>query len=368
ALTLTLAGATIVANEVGSPRAVELNLAQIAAFGLMPLAFLAGLLRSRLARFGVAELVVELSSTPAPGALRETLARALGDPSLELAYWIPASGGYADLEGRPIELPADRSRRTVTYVERGGERIAALVHDPALDEDPELVAGVGAAAALALENERLQAELRAKVDELHASRARIVQAGDDERRRLERNLHDGAQQRLLSLSFSLGLAEEQIPDGLDGVRATVAGAKDEVTAALNELRELAHGIHPQILSDRGLAAALETLAARSRLRVKLTADDEPIPEPVAVAAYYVASEALANATKHAQATRAEITVRRNNDTLILEVRDDGVGGARAAGSGLRGLADRVEALDGCLDITSPAGAGTTIRAEIPCAS
>jgi len=369
ALTLALAGATIVANEAGSANAVELNLAQIAAFGLMPLAFLAGLLRSRLARFGVAELVVELSATPAAGRLRDILARALGDPSLELAYWLPGSGSYVDAAGRPVSLPAEGTSRAVTRVESAGKPVAALIHDPALDEDPELVAGVGAAAALALANERLQAELRAKVEELRASRARIVQAGDEERRRIERNLHDGAQQRLLALSFSLGLAESEVPEELEKVRGLVGDAKEELGRALDELRELAHGIHPQILSERGLAAALETLAARSPIPVKVSAPEQRLPEPVEAAAYYVVSEALANATKHAQAQRLEVRVDRQNGTLAIEVADDGVGGAStSAGSGLRGLLDRVEALDGRLYVTSPAGGGTTIRAEIPCAS
>ena len=369
ALTLALAGATIVANEAGSAAAVELNLAQIAAFGLMPLAFLAGLLRSRLARFGVAELVVELSATPAAGGLRDVLARALGDPSLELAYWLPGSGSYVDAAGRPVSLPTAGAERAVTRVESAGEPVAALIHDPALDEDPELVAGVGAAAALALANERLQAELRAKVDELRASRARIVQAGDEERRRIERNLHDGAQQRLLALSFSLGLAESEVPEELEKVRGLVGGAKEELGRAIDELRELAHGIHPQILSERGLAAALETLAARSPVPVRVSAPEERLPEPVEAAAYYVIAEALANATKHAQARRLDIRVDRQNGTLAIEVADDGVGGAStSAGSGLRGLLDRVEALDGRLYVTSPAGGGTTIRAEIPCAS
>ena len=369
ALTLALAGATIVANEAGSANAVELNLAQIAAFGLMPLAFLAGLLRSRLARFGVAELVVELSATPAAGRLRDVLARALGDPSLELAYWLPGSGSYVDAAGRPVSLPTAGADRAVTRVESAGEPVAALIHDPALDEDPELVAGVGAAAALALANERLQAELRATVEELRASRARIVQAGDEERRRIERNLHDGAQQRLLALSFSLGLAESEVPEELEKVRGLVGGAKEELGRAIEELRELAHGIHPQILSERGLAAALETLAARSPIPVKVSAPEERLPEPVEAAAYYVVSEALANATKHAQARRLDIRVDRQNGTLAVEIADDGVGGAStSAGSGLRGLLDRVEALDGRLYVTSPAGGGTTIRAEIPCAS
>jgi signal transduction histidine kinase len=168
-------------------------------------------------------------------------------------------------------------------VESASEPVAALIHDPALDEDPELVAGVGAAAALALANERLQAELRAKVDELRASRARIVQAGDEERRRIERNLHDGAQQRLLALSFALGLAESEVPEELEKVRGLVGAANEELGRAIEELRELAHGIHPQILSERGLAAALETLAARSPIPVKVSAPEERLPEPVEAA-------------------------------------------------------------------------------------
>jgi signal transduction histidine kinase len=367
-LTLALIGATIVANELESGSAVDLNLAQIGAFGLMPLAFLAGLLRSRLARFGVAELVVELSGTPTPGTLRDTLGQALGDPSLELAYWLPDAGRYTDADGRAVELPAEGSGRAVTRVEHGGRPVAALIYDPALGEDPELVAGVGAAAALALENERLQAELRATIEDLRASRARIVHAADEERRRIERNLHDGAQQRLLALSFALGLAESEVPAELEKVRTLVGEAKEELSDAIEELRELAHGIHPQILSERGLAAALETLAARSPLPVKVSAPEERLPEPVEAAAYYLVSEAVANATKHARAHRVQITVGRSDGAVTVEVSDDGVGGATASGSGLRGLADRIEALDGRLYVTSPAGGGTTIRAEIPCAS
>jgi signal transduction histidine kinase len=194
-----------------------------------------------------------------------------------------------------------------------------------------------------------------------------VQAGDEERRRLERNLHDGAQQRLLALSFSLGLAETELADA--DARATVASAKDELGHALQELRELAQGIHPAILTERGLAAALQALAARSHVPVTVSAPRERLPEPVEAAAYFVVSEAIANATKHARARRLDVRVTRDNGNLLVEVKDGGVGGASAGlGSGLGGLADRVEALDGRLFVTSPAGAGTTIRAELPCAS
>ena len=368
ALVLVLLAAAVVANESSWAGAEQLVLAQVAAYGLVPYAFLAGLLRSRLARASVADLVVQLGGPVAPGSLRDSLARALGDSSLEVAYWLPESATYADAAGRPVSLPPDDSERTVTAVERGGVRVAALIHDPGLREDPELLQAVGAAAGLALENERLQAELRAKLDELRASRARIVQAGDSERRRLERNLHDGAQQRLLALSFLLGLAESAPPGESPAVAKLAREAKEQVVQAIEELRELAHGIHPTILTDRGLAVALQTVAARSPVPVALSVDPERLPGSIETAAYYLVSEAIANATKHASANRIDVKVARTNGKVSIEVADDGVGGASAAaGSGLKGLIDRIEALDGTLFVTSPACAGTTIRAEIPCA-
>jgi signal transduction histidine kinase len=362
ALVLVLVGASVVANENSWPAAEQLVLAQIAAYGLVPYAFLAGLFRSRLARASVADLVVQLGERVAPGSLCDSIARALGDASLEVAYWLPESASYADASGQPVSLPADGGDRAVTPVERGGVRVAALIHDPGLGEDPELLQAVVAAAGLALENERLQAELRAKLEELRASRSRIVQAGDSERRRLERNLHDGAQQRLLALSFSLGLAESQPPDGSPSAAKLARDAKQEVVQAIEELRELARGIHPTILTDRGLAVALQSVAARSPMPVALSIDPERLPEPIETAAYYVVSEAIANATKHANAKRIDVTIARRDGQVVIEVADDGVGGASArTGSGLRGLVDRVEALDGTLFVTSPAGAGTTIR-------
>ena len=218
---------------------------------------------------------------------------------------------------------------------------------------------------MALENERLQAELRAMVDELRASRTRLVEAADAERRRLERNLHDGAQQRLLALSFGLGLAETE--DDAAPLRAAVAEAKHELAVALEELRELARGIHPAILSERGLGAALESLAARSPVPASVDVRVGRVAERVEVAAYYLVSEALANAVKHAQAGKLSITVLRTADLIVVEVADDGVGGATAGkGSGLRGLYDRVAALDGKLFVSSPPGGGTRVRAELPC--
>ena len=366
-VTFALIAATAAANEAGAIGAgVWLNYFQIAAFGCVPLGFLAGLLRSRLARFGVADLVVELGQAPAPGRLRESLARALGDDSLEVAYWLPETASYVDVDGRPVELPDDDALRSVTRIDRGGRRVAAIVHDAALDNEPQLVHAAGAAAGMALENERLQAELRATVDELRASRARIVEAAADERRRLERNLHDGAQQRLLALSFGLGLAETA--DDEAALRAAVADAKEELAVALGELRELARGIHPALLTERGLAPALESLAARSPVPATVDVGVGRLPERVEVAAYYLVSEALANAAKHARATRLSIGVQRRGDAIEVEVGDDGVGGATSGdGSGLRGLYDRVAALGGTLFVSSPPGGGTRLTAELPCA-
>ncbi len=583
----------------------------------VPLAFLAGLLRLRLAHLNVIRLIAELGRNPAPGRLRDALARALGDPSLDLAYWLPESQSYVDVRGRPVDQLAERPDQVVRLVERDGIRVGAIVHDASLRDQPELVDAVTAAAGLALENERLQAELRARLEQLtvseerlralidasplaiveidlegrvtfwnraaeslygwssdevlgqeisfvpdaaerddirarllageaisdieterlrkdgslvavqlsaapvsdrygnvvrymavsadisvrkraedelrqerdfisavldtaatlvivtdregrfvrfnqacerltgytfeevegvpywelfiapeevesvrsavgrvwagdfpsenendwvtrdgsrrliawsntalldpdgnveymvssglditerkraeaevRASRARIVAAGDAERRRLERNLHDGAQQRLVALSLALRMSQSSLRTDPEGAEQLLRASGEELTQALTELRELARGIHPAVLTDRGLPAALEALAGRAPTPVVLDVDlNERLPPPIEAAAYYVVSEALANVAKYASATEVVVSVGRANGVAEVEVRDDGVGGADALrGSGLRGLADRVEALDGRLDVVSPPGQGTRIRAEIP---
>jgi signal transduction histidine kinase len=241
------------------------------------------------------------------------------------------------------------------------------VHDVSLGEDPEMLRSVAAAAGLAMENERLQAQLRARVEELRTSRARIVEAGTHERRRLERNLHDGAQQRLVALSLTLRLAQGKLHKDPDGADELLTGAQDELTLALGELRELARGIHPAVLSDRGLGAALEALAGRAPIAVDLAdVPAEPLPEPIEAAAYFVIAEALTNVVKYAHASQATVSVSRDNGYAVVEVTDDGIGGADPGrGSGLRGLVDRVSALDGSMELDSPAGAGTRLRAEIP---
>jgi signal transduction histidine kinase len=333
----------------------------------VPLAVLGSLVQAQLARAGLGPLVLELGRAGSPGALRDALARALGDPSLRIGYWLPDAGSYVDLAGRPFELPWEGSRQATTRVERDGRHIAALVHDASLLDDPALVDAVTAAAGLALDNERLHAELRANLDDLRASRARLVEAGDAERRRLERNLHDGAQQRLVALSLSLRLAEARIPADPDAAVGLLVAAREELARALEELRELARGIHPAVLSDHGLRRALESVALRQPVPVALAVPEERLPPAVEVAAYYLISEALANIAKYAEATEASVRVTRTGAQVLIEVADDGVGGADpAAGSGLRGLGDRVAALGGTLEVDSPRGRGTRIVAEIPC--
>jgi PAS domain S-box-containing protein len=452
-------------------------------FLLVPWAFLLGVLRSRFARGSVAGMMVDLEHGR---PLRETIAEALGDPALGLAFWLEGERRWVDSEGRTIDLSQVPSA-AITVVERDGRRVGALLHDESFAAEPELVESITAAAAFALDNERLQAELRAQnallativhtapsllltvdqegrirtlnpatlsasgrtseeevlgqffwdvfidpqerdamkkrfhdaapehgpseyentfrngrgerlsiiwrgapvkgesgetegivaagvdvterrraEEEIRASRGRIVAAGDEARRRLERNLHDGAQQRLVSLSLALRLAQSKLESDPQAAVPILATAGEELAAALEELRELARGIHPAVLTDRGLDAALEGLAARTPLPVDLDRVGRRLPEPIEAAAYYVVSEAVANVVKHGHASSIRVGLDAENGTFRVEVSDDGVGGADAAGgSGLRGLADRIAALDGRLDVKSPAGGGTCVTAELP---
>ena len=338
-----------------------------AMIGIAPFAFLFGLLHARLARSTVGDLLVELRADLAPSDLRDALARALRDPSMMLVYWLPDYQSYADLEGRPVELAREEGRAT-TLIDREGARVAALLHDPALHDEPELLNAVTAAAGIALENGRLHAELRARLDELRGSRARIVEAGQRERQRLERNLHDGAQQRLIALALELSLLEAQLV-GDTNATMRLDQARREIGTSLEELRAVARGIHPAVVSGHGLEIALEQLAARAVVPVRLKVDVEGrLPERLEVAAFYLVSESLANTGKHAYATSASVEIACTNGELVVEVVDDGIGGADTErGSGLRGLADRVEALEGRLRIWSPRNGGTRLRAEIPCA-
>jgi signal transduction histidine kinase len=324
----------------------------------VPFAFLLGLMRSTLSRAGaVSALFERLGGESA----RDALAEALGDDTLTLAYWLPDQRRYVDAQGHTVKLEG-----AVTEIERDGTPIAAILHDPGLLEDRELVRTAGAAAVLALENERLAAELRARYDDLRAASARLVAAGDAARRKIERDLHDGAQQRLVSLSVTLNLARKHAEPGTKTAQL-LDSAVDELTAGLAELRELARGIHPAVLTERGLDPALQSLAARAPLPVTVSAAVEGRYAPaVEAAVYFVVMEALTNVAKYASANAAEVTVEQVDGHVVIDVHDDGVGGADPAiGSGLAGLADRVAALGGRLVVESPPGGGTVVRAEVP---
>jgi signal transduction histidine kinase len=342
----------------------------IVPLALVPYLFLASFVRARVAQGGaVGELMARLSAAPRSGQVRDALADALEDPSLELVYWLPEQGRYVDARGRAYELPENDPGRAVTKVEREGECVAAIVHDGTLPHMRGHVEAVGAAAALALDNERLDAELRAKIDELRASRERMLRIGLEERRRLERNLHDGAQQRLVSMALNIRLARAKLNEDPLAAEQLLASAGSELESALEELRELARGIHPAVLTDRGLATALETLANRAPVPVELgDLPDERLPEAVELAAYFVVAEALTNVAKYSEASHATVQVERDNGRVLVEVADDGVGGADPdRGTGLRGLADRLAVLEGRLEVDSEQGHGTTVRARIPCA-
>jgi signal transduction histidine kinase len=346
-----------------------LTLALFGTLACLPFAFLTGLLRFRFSQAeAVSSLVARLGGGVGRGSLRDALAEALGDPEVEIAYWVPNRDGYVDSAGRPMQIDPAPNGKTATVIEHEGRRVGAIVHDADLAEERELVQTVGVTAALTLENERLDAELRAHVDELRASRARIVTAGYAERQRLERDLHDGAQQRLMALGINLRLARDLITSDPQDAAALLDASLEELNQAARELRELARGIHPAVLTDRGLDAALNGLAGRSPVPVELVqTPDERLPSSVESAVYFVVAEALTNVARYAEARTVRVTVMRSNGHVNVQVSDDGVGGADPAhGSGLRGLSDRVAALDGRLELTSARGDGTTVRATIPC--
>jgi len=252
-LTLIMLAALLVAGAFQLPGFENIRLATFAVAGLAPLAFLAGLLDARFAKAGVGAFLVQLQADPTPD-LRQLLAQALRDPTLSLIYWLPQYGSWADQEGNPTALPGPDSGRRVTLVRQNGEPVAALVYDATLGEEPELLEAVSAAAAIALENGRLEAELRARLQELHDSRTRVVEAHQNERRRLERNLHDGAQQRLVALALELGLLAEKA-DTDPATQARLRRARGEVAQSLDELRDVARGLHPAVVSGHGLAIA-----------------------------------------------------------------------------------------------------------------
>jgi signal transduction histidine kinase len=322
-------------------------------------ALVAGLLSHRWEQVAMTDLVVELGQSREAN-LRDSLARALGDPSLQVGYWVPDSRTFVDSAGRPLALPPAGSRRS-TYLDRDGQPVAVVLHDAAVLDDPNLLDAVSSAARLAAANARLQAAVRAQVSELRASSRRIVEAADEEGRRLERRLHEGPERRLRDLADALATARRT-----NGNDPLIDPVENRLAGTLDELRRLAHGLHPRVLSEHGLAEALTALAQRCPLPVTVTIADIPVPTPLESVVYFVCAEALTNITKYAHATTATVTVSATPTWLIVTVADNGSGGADPArGSGLRGLADRVETLGGRFQVTSPPERGTRLAAEIP---
>jgi signal transduction histidine kinase len=327
------------------------------------------LLRRRT-RSLMASLVVELGESPPPGALREVLARSLGDPDLKVAHALTDPDRLVDATGTPVD-PTAPEGRAVTPLVRKGQTVAMLIHRQGLLDDPAVVDEVVAATRLALDNDRLQAEVLAQLEDLRASRARIVATGDAERRRLERDLHDGAQQRLVGLSLALRLARGKLGRHPDPKLTGLMDRTDStLRMAIDELRELAHGIYPAVLADEGLSAAVEALADRATIPIEIIEmPEERFPMAVEAAAYLLIAEVTGSIADPGGARGVTVDVRHDGKRLVIEVTDDGPGDARRdPGSGFTDLADRIGALDGKLRFQwTPAGT-RSIQAEIPCES
>ena len=334
----------------------------------LPVGFLVALLRSEHEMSSVGDLVVKLSDGMLPEQLQPALARTLHDPSLEVVYWLPTLGRYADVNGKDVSLPAPNSSRAASVLGDPGSPVAALVYDSSLRTEAKLVNTAAAAVRLALENARLQVQLRAQLDDVRQSRTRLVEAADSERRRVERDLHDGAQQQLVTLLLSLQLAKSEALRSSDPKTAQLLdGSIGSLRQAIDELRSLARGIHPTILAEAGLMPAIRSLADRCPMRVEVTGDLDRIEPKLETALYFVAAEAITNAVKHSRGHRICIDVRHGSGWASVDISDDGVGGADLSrGSGLVGLADRVAAVGGRLDVRSSQANGTTLHAEVPC--
>jgi len=351
---------------------LNLHVSNLVLYGIAPLILLAGpalfvasTLRARMARGAVGSAIVDLEPGAPPERLRDALARALGDSTMQLAFRLPDGSGYLDTSGRAVDPARPGQGRVVMPLGESGEVV--LVHDQGLEHEPQLVRLTASAAGMALEHARLQAEVQAQLEQVQASRTRIVEAGDAERRRLERDLHDGAQQRLVTLTLALGMARSRAAGADPELESLIDSATKEAREALVELRELARGIHPAVLTETGLAGAIQALVERSPVATTITAlPAGRFPAQIEATAYFVVSEALANVAKHAAAGSAQVTIRQLTGQLMVQVSDDGAGGAKPEGSGLRGLADRVASAGGVLRIDSPPGSGTRLEADIPC--
>lgn len=357
----------IVAPTTDPGRVISIGL--LVAFSLVPIAFLVGLLRSRIARSAVAGLIVELAAIPSADGLRGALVKTLGDPGLELIPLSETNGAGSGLEGWDGGAILADSGQAVTLIETRQGSGFAILHDPTLLDEPALVDAVATAVRLAKENELLETQVRDQIEEVRASRARIAAAADEARTRIERDIHDGTQQQLVAAAMALQATRVRI-DGDDATVAELDAVTAQLTEALEELRELARGIHPAVLTQRGLRSALGALTRRSPVpvRLELTLQSERFPQSVESAAYFICSEALANAQRHAAASDVILTADERNGVLILSVTDDGTGGAAFdRGSGLTGMRDRAETIGGTLQVVSPAGGPTVVTAELPLA-
>ena len=336
---------------------------------LIPIGFLLGTLRTRMAGGPIVPLAAEVGRLPSPARMEAALQAALGDPTVRLLRRDPTDQSWVDADGNRVPLPEEGPVRAVTRAESGGGPIAAIVHDPVLREDPSLIGAVTAVLRLGVQNERLEAEVRAQLDAVRASRVRLVGAAEEERRRLERDLHDGAQQRLVGVSLALQRARAAADDPMipPALREELDRTAAELHGAITELRELARGIHPAILEDEGLPAAVASLARRAGIPVELEiAVDGRLPRSVETTAYFAIAESLTNVARYARAGSARVSVVARDQRLYIVVEDDGIGGADLTrGTGLRGVADRIGALDGRFDVRSPTGGGTRVSAEIP---
>jgi signal transduction histidine kinase len=324
-----------------------------------------GLVTRPWERTDVTDLVVELGRGRA-ATLRGELSRALGDPTLRVGFWIAEQERFVDADGSELDTRDEDQERSQTLVERDGEPIALIVHDPTVLTDPGLVRAVAAATKLGASNARLQADVRARQAELRASRRRIVGAADEERSRLERRLHDTVERQLDALKVTLSRAREAAGER---TKASLDETEAQLERTQQDLHRFARGIHPHDLAERGLAGALTSLASGLPFPVDVSARADRLPSEVESCVYFVCLEALTNVAKYARASRVRVSIDRDGRGLTVFIEDNGVGGADpAAGSGLRGLADRVEALGGTLHVESPDGRGTRVTADIPVSS
>ena len=327
------------------------------------LVLLADLLRGRWAEAVVTGLVVDLGGQPGTGGLRGALARALGDRSLVVGYWLADERRFVDDAGATVDVSDLQPGRSATQIEQAGEPLAVLVHDDAVLDDPDHVQAIAAAARLAVSSARLQAQAQVRIDQVAASRRRIVEAADAQRDRLEREMRSGPQARLARVAELLA---ESCRLATAPTAAQLVALEDELRHARTELDELAQGIHPRALVEGGLAQALPKLADLAGVPVHLDVDVDRLPPAIEAAIYFVCAEGLTNAAKYAGAAKAKVSVTRTTSEVATEIADDGVGDADPGrGSGLRGLSDRLETLGGTLTIDSPAGRGTRLHATLP---